>query len=70
MFQLRGDSEQSSIEALKLATDVFIATLAPVQFQEVAGSRQGLADSGKAGADFAKSELAHFDTVIWPTLMV
>ena len=45
---MRGDSEQSFIEALKLAADFFIVTLAPVHFQEVARSRQGLADSGKA----------------------
>jgi hypothetical protein len=46
---LRGDSEQSPIEALKLAPDFLIAELAAAHLQEMAGGGEGLPDSGKIG---------------------
>ena len=49
MVQLRGDGEQSTLEALEGPLGFFIVELATIHLQEMAGSRQRLADSRKVG---------------------
>jgi hypothetical protein len=45
------DIQQASIETLKAATGLFfIGELAPVHFQEMACSCEGVADAGEIGA--------------------
>jgi hypothetical protein len=48
---LCGDGSQSPVEAVQCAADLFVADLAPVHFQQVAGGGEGLTDAGRIRAD-------------------
>jgi hypothetical protein len=47
---LRGDGEESSVQALQLALGFLIAELTVIHLQEMAWGRQRLTDAGKIGA--------------------
>jgi len=51
VLELGSNSEESPAQPLQLALSFFIAELATIHLQEMAGSRQRLAGPGKVGMD-------------------